>query len=224
MYGQPHQGYGISPQTSYDQSSSPANASGFGQHSMPPREGALGAGGVSAYGRSGSAQPLESQQHPTNSSAFGGIPDVFGRSQSGYPGQTQPLHQQHGVQPGGNDETQKPYGELKGAGGPNPLLSQPGRPGSAANIPGQPGQSGLPPPLSHQNQPTFGGYPSHLNHQMHGQQGSQYGAALGGHSGHHQPGGQNHQGSGYGNYGGGQFGGSYYGSSGRGGWGGNYGH
>jgi len=221
MYGQPHQGYGMSPQSSYDQSSSPANASGFGQHSMPPREGALGAGGVSAYGRSGSAQPSESQQHPTNSSAFGGMPDVFGRSQSGYPGQTQPLHQQHGAQPGSNDESQKPYGELKGAGAPNPLLSQPGRPGSAANLPGQ---SGLPPPLSHQNQQTFGGYPSHLNHQMHAQQGSQYGAALGGHSGHHQAGGQNHQGSGYGNYGGGQFGGSYYGSSGRGGWGGNYGH
>ncbi|KAI9877703.1 MAG: hypothetical protein M1830_003045 [Pleopsidium flavum] len=224
MYGQPHQGYGMSPQSSYEQSSSPANVGGFGQHSMPARDGALGAGGVAGYGRSGSAQPAENQQHSTSSGGFGSMPDVFGRSQSGYSGPSQPLHQQHGGQQTGGDETLKPYGDIKGAGGQNPSIGQPGRPGSAMNsMPGQPGQSGLPPPQSQQNQQSFGGYPSHLNHQMHGQQGSQYGAALGGHSAHHQAGGQNHQGSGYGNYGAGQFG-SYYGSSGRGGWGGNYGH
>ncbi len=223
MYGQPHQGYGISPQSSYDQSSSPANVGGFGQHSMPPRDGALVAGGMGGYGRSGSAQPSENQQHSTNSGAFGGMPDVFGRSQSGYSGQSQPLLQQHGGQQGINEDTLKPYAEVKGTAGPNSALAQPGRPGSAVNMPAQPGQSGLPPALSHQNQQTFGGYPTHLNHQMHGQQGSQYGAALGGHNAHHQASGQNHQASGYGNYGAGQFG-SYYGSSGRGGWGGNYGH
>lgn len=224
MYGQPHQGYGMSPQSSYEQSSSPANVGGFGQHSMPARDGALGAGGIAGYGRSGSAQPTENQQHSASSGAFGGMPDVFGRSQSGYSGQSQPLHQQHGGQQTGGDETLKPYGDVKGAGGQNPSLGQPGRPGSAMNsMPGQPGQSGLPPPQSQQNQQGFGGYPSHLNHQMHGQQSSQYGAALGGHGAHHQAGGPNHQAGGYGSYGAGQFG-SYYGSSGRGGWGGNYGH
>lgn len=225
MYGQPHQGYGMSPQSSYEQSSSPANVGGFGQHGMPARDNSLGAGGAGGYGRSGSAQPAENQQQSASSSAFGGMPNVFSRSQSGFSGQTQSLHQQHSGQQSGGDDPVKQYGEMKGAGGPNPSLSQPGRPGSAINsMPGQSAQSGLPPPQSQQPQQAFGGYPSHLNHQLHSQQGSQYGTALGGHSAHHQAGGQNHQGSGYGSYGGAQFPSSYYAGSGRPGWSGSYTH
>ena len=63
-----------------------------------------------------------------------------------------------------------------------------------------------------------------MGHQMHGQQGSQYGAGPGGlGGGHHQTGGQNHQAGGYGAYGPG-YGSGFYGNSNRGGWGANYGH
>ncbi|MCJ1300704.1 hypothetical protein MMC08_003501, partial [Hypocenomyce scalaris] len=218
MYGQPHQGYGMSPQTSYEQhSSSPANVGGFGQHAVPGRDGTASG----AYGRTGSAQPSEAQQNSASGSTFGSVTDVFGRSQSGYPNQNQALGQQHSGQQGGNEDTMRSYGESKVSGGPSPALGQPGRPGSATN--NIPGQTGLPLPQS-QTQQGYGGYPSHMNHQMHGQQGSQYGTGLGGLGGHHQTGGQNHQGSGYGSYGATGFGGSYYGSNNRGGWGGNYGH
>lgn len=228
MYGQPHQGYGMSPQTSYDQhSSSPANVGGFShQQSAPSRDGATG-GSLATYGRSGSAQPSESQQQYSGSGAgsYANMPDMFARS-SGFPGQTQGLGHQQASQ-SGTDDTVRGYGDsAKVTGGPSPALGQSGgRPTSAAN--NIPGQTGLPTTQSQsgQSQQGYGGYPGHVNHQMHGQQGSQYAAGPGALGVHHQSGGQTHQGSGgYGAYGAG-FGGSYYGAAGnnRGGWGGNYG-
>lgn len=231
VYGQPHQGYGISPQTSYDQhSSSPANVGAFGhqghQQSAPSRDGAI-SGSLTSYGRSGSAQPSESQQQYTNSSTgnYGNVPDVFARSSSGFPGQSQGHGHQQINQSGTSDDSVRGYGDpSKVTGGPSPALGQPGgRPGSATN--NVQGQAGLPPSQSQsgQSQQTYGGYPNHMNHQMHGQQGSQYGAGPGALGAHHQFGAQNHQGSGYGAYGAG-FSGSYYGGgNNRGGWGGNYG-
>ena len=222
MYGQPHQGYGMSPQTGYDQhSSSPANVGGFGQqHSGSGRDGAPGSN--LGYGRTGSTQPSESQQqYPASSGAsYGGMPDVFARSQSGYSGQQQGLG--HQPQAGVEDSTRGYSEASKVSSGPSPAPGQAaGRPVSATNMQGQ----GLPPPQGQgQSQQGYTGYPSHLNPQMHGQQGSQYGAGPGGLGGHHQAGGQNHQGSGYGQYGAG-LGGNYYGGNNtRGGWGGNYGH
>lgn len=226
MYGQPHQGYGMNPQTSYDQhSTSPANAATFGQqHSTSGRESAV-TGGLGNYGRSGSAQPSDNPQQYSSSGGnnHGGVPDVFGRSSSGYQGQNSGLGSQLGQQ-GGNEDSLRNYGDASkvpgGAGGPSPALGQPGgRPGSAANIQGQ---SGLPPPQAQtQGQQGYGGY---MGHQMHGQQGSQYGAGPGGVGAHHQYGGQNHQAGGYGGYGAG-YGTSSYGNSNRGGWNAaNYGH
>ncbi|KAH0541408.1 hypothetical protein FGG08_004098 [Glutinoglossum americanum] len=221
MYGQqPHQGYGISPQTSFEHSSTPAGVGGFGQPSLHTRDNALGAG-LGDYGRSGSAQPTQTQQHSTGSGAFAGIPDVFGRS--GFQAQNQQLGQQQNNQQGSNEDSLKPFSDSKpSTSGPSPSLNQPGRPGSATNNTiggpsqtGQPSQTTLPP--QSQSQPGFSGYPSH---HLHGSQAAQYGglSGLGGHGAQ----GQNHQNSGYGNYGAG-FGSGYYGSSGRGGWGGNYG-
>lgn len=193
MYGQPQHGF------SYDHASSPATTAAFNQ-TIPGRE--------SAYGRAGSAQPSEAQQS-TGHTAFGGIPDVFGRTQSGF-GQSQPITQQ---QPVSTEESAKGFDAPK-AGGPSPSLAHVNRPGSAANsIPGQPQavQAGLPPVQPHQQ--AFGGYPL-----------PQYG--LGG-LGAHQVGAAtqtHHQATGYGAYGAG-FGNNYYGNTGRGGgWGGNYGH
>lgn len=201
MYGQPQHGY------SYEHSSSPANVGGF-NHAVPGRE--------AAYGRTGSAQPSESQQ-TAGTSAFAGMPDVFGRAQSGLGfGQNQPMGQQ---QPVSTEEAAKGF-ETSKAAGPSPSLAQPNRPGSATNsIPGQPqaGQAGLPPMQGQQpGQQAFGAYP-HLNPQQYG--------GLGGLGGHHQvaAGQSHHQGSGYGNYGAG-FVNNYHGNTGRGGWGGNYGH
>ena len=213
MYGQPHHGYGISPQqSSYDQhSSSPANAGGFGQSNVHGGEQSLrgGIGSLGDYGRSGSAQPNQSNQ--AGGSGFGGMGEVFGR-QSGFPGGNQSYGQQQSSQQSGADESLKPFGDSKPTSGPSPSsLGQPGRPGSATNnTAGQgQGQTGLPPPQGHQQgqQQGFGGYPSQFG------QGSQYGG-LGG-LGHQ--GGQNQGGfGGYGGYG-------NYGSYGRGGWGTNYG-
>lgn len=203
MYGQPHHGYGMSPQTTYDaHSSSPANVGGFGASSMHGRDSALG-GGLGDY-RTSSTQPSQTQQHTASSGAFGGMPDVFGRNQGVFPGQNQPYGQQQSASQAGAEDALKPFGEKAGAGPSPSSIGQPGRPGSATNSVGQGAQSGLPPPQSHQQ--GFGGYP-----------GSQYGlGGLGGHQG-----GQSH-GGGYGGYGAG-FG--SYGSYGRGGgWGGNYGH
>jgi hypothetical protein len=196
VYGQPF---------SYDHSSSPANAGGFNQ-ALPGRD--------SVYGRAGSAQPENQQSAAAANTTFGSaVPDVFGRSQSGF-GQNQPISQQ---QPVSSEEATKGF-EASKTGGPSPSLAQANRPGSATNsIPGQSqSQTGLPPLQGQQGQQGFGGYP-HLN--------PQYGGGLGGLSSH-QAGGvsqNHHQGSTYGNYGAAGFG-NYYGNSGRGGWGGNYGH
>ncbi|KAF2457700.1 hypothetical protein BDY21DRAFT_371278 [Lineolata rhizophorae] len=224
MYG-PHHGYGLSPQTSYDaHSSSPANVGGFGGGMHGRDSTALGSGSLDTYGRTGSTQP--SQTAPHTSSTFGAVPDVFGRSQSGFPGQSQPYgaaqQQQPSVPGQGDDTSLKPFGDAASkTGGPSPSAlggAQPGRPGSAANpATTQANQSaGLPPPASHQ-QAGFGAYPGHLNHGLGGQ-GSQY-AGLGGLGAQHGAGTQSHQG-GYGGYSAG-FGG--YGGY-RGGWGGNYGN
>lgn len=219
MYGQPHQGYG-GPQSAYDQhSASPANVGGFGQHSAPSREGPASSG-LASYGRTGSTQPSEGQQQYGGGAAYAGMPDVFGRSQAGYPGQNQSHGPQQGGQQSGAEDPLRGYGDSKGASAASPALGQPGgRPASALNNNMQ-GQSGMPPSQGQaQGQQAYGGYPAH--HQMHGQS-SQYGAspALGGHQ---QSAGQNHQASGYGAYGAG-FGGNYYGGNNRGGWGASYGH
>ena len=215
MYGQPHQGYGA-PQSAYDQhSSSPANVGGFGQQSAPNREGP-GSSALASYGRTGSTQPSEGQQQYGGAGSYGGMPDVFSRSQSGYPGQNQSHGPPQANQQISNEDSLRGYGESKGPGGPSPALGQPnGRPGSAVHS-----QSGMPPSQAHnQSQQAYGGYPSH--HPMHGQN-SQY-AASPGLAGHQQSAGQSHQGSGYGAYGAG-FGGNYYGNNNRGGWGANFGH
>jgi hypothetical protein len=163
MYGQPHQQY------SYEHSSSPANTGAYGQSAQGVRE--------AAYGRTGSAQPSETQQAAGNATFSGGISDPFGRSHSGF-----------GQQQTSAEDPAKAYEAAK-ASGPSPAISQSNRPGSAVNnMPGQQtGQSGgFPPPHSqHSAQQTFGGYP-------------QYTAGYGG--GHQ---GQNNhpQNTGYGGYG-----------------------
>ena len=225
MYGQPHQGYGITPQTSYDHhSSSPANAGAgaYGhQQQLPGRESAASGGGLGGYGRSGSTQPADSQQHGNSSQGQGGMPDVFARSQSGYVGQAQGLGHHQAGQHGSNDESMRSYGDAsKVSGVPSPAPGQQaagGRPGSAVQ-----GQTGLPTAQS-QGQQGYAGYPGHMNPQQMqgGQQGSQYGSGIGGLGGHQQQSGG--QSSGYGGYGGGFGGSGYYGSNNRGGWGGNYG-
>lgn len=215
MYNQPH-AYGMSPQTPYDHTASPATGA-FSQSSLHGRESAVG-GGLSDYGR-GASQQSQAAQPIGGSAGFGGI-DSFGRGSS-YQGQAQQYGQ--GSQQGAGDDL-KPFGDAKSANGPSPSLAQAARPGSAANV--APGQSTLPPPQSAQQ--SYGGYPSHLQqqqqqHALHGSQtGSQYGV-LGGLGGH-QTAGQGHQSSQYGGYGQG-FGGSYYGNNQqRGGWGNNYQH
>ncbi|KAK2855616.1 hypothetical protein FQN49_005013 [Arthroderma sp. PD_2] len=206
MYNQQPQQHG------FGYESSPANTAAFNQSAAPQRDSAT-------YGRAGSAQPVDGpQQQSTGANAFGGIPDVFGRTQSGF-GQNQPIPSQ---QPANADEagSAKAYDSSK-TGGPSPSVSHVNRPGSAANnAPHQPtttGQTGLPPvPAAQQaNQQAFGGYP-HLNQQYSG---------LGG-LGAHQAGTtqSHHQATAYNNYGAG-FSSNYYGNNGRGGgWGGNYGH
>ncbi|EXJ82973.1 hypothetical protein A1O3_06790 [Capronia epimyces CBS 606.96] len=170
MYGQPQQGY------SYDQASSPATANTFG------REG--------SYGRSGSVQPSEAQPTAAGSTGFGGVPDPFGRTSSGF-GQTQ----QHAAHSGGDDPAKGP--------GPSPSM-QGGRPTSAVNS--FPGQGVLPPPSQHSGQQAFAGYP-------------QYGGlgTVGGHQNTHQNTGYGGYGSNtgfgtYGGYGGGRGWNNSYGS------------
>ncbi|KAG8526020.1 uncharacterized protein KY384_000782 [Bacidia gigantensis] len=198
LYAQQHAGYGASPQTSHEQhSASPANAGAFGQQ-LPSsgREGG-GAPGLSNYGgRAGSAQPQDNL-HGSNQSS---IPDVFGRSQSGFQGQGQSLTS-------GADDPLRGYGDSsKIPGGPSPALGQSGgRPGSAVNP-----QTGLPTQDARFSASGYSGYPGH----------SQYGGGPG--AGGPQSGQQGgHQG--YGGYSGG-YGGNYYNNSNRGGWGANYGH
>ena len=200
-YGQPHQGYGMSPQNWDAHSGSPANVGGFGQqpHSMSARDSSSALG---AYARAGSAQPSEGQQH--GAGTFGSIPDVFSRSQSNYSG---PNAQQSGNQQSNNDDSSRAFGETsKVTGGPSPVPA--GRPNSAANMQNQSSQA--------QGQQGYSGYP-----QMgaHGQQ-SHYGSSIG--SLGHQNANQGHQGGAYGAYG--AFGNNYYGTGTRGGWSGSYGH
>ncbi|KAJ5141294.1 hypothetical protein N7526_002289 [Penicillium atrosanguineum] len=159
MYGQP-QGF-------YDHSA-PANAGSFNQGAMPGRD--------SVYGRTGSAQPSESQQSATGTATFSsGMSDVFGRSQ-----------------------TETKGFEASKTGGPSPSLAQ-NRPGSASNsIPGQPqAQTGLPPLQGQQGQQSFGAYPQ-LNPQYGGLGG------LGNHQGAasqtHQASGYGGYGAGFSNY------------------------
>lgn len=203
MYGQPHHGYGMSPQTSYEQSASPANAGGF-SNNMRGSDNAL-SGGLGEYGRSGSTQPTQ-QSTSASGSYTGNAGESYGRGAGGAYS-----NQQYGQQ----DETLKPFGgESKG--GPSPSLSQPGRAGSATNNAGYgAGQSNYQQQQQQQSQQGFGGYPNHLN------QGSAYGG-IGGLGGSHQGSAQSHQTGGYGGYGG--FGNNNY-QYGRGGWGSNnYGH
>lgn len=224
MYGQPHQGYGASSQTGYDQdSASPANTGAFTQqHASSGRDSAV-PGGLGNYGRTGSTQPSENpQQYPgAGASNHGSMPDVFGRSQSNYHGQNSGLGS-HMSQQSGNDDPLRNYGDSsKVPGGPSPALGQPGgRPGSVANVPGQ---TGLPQSQGQGQGGQGQGYGGYMGHQMHSQQGSQYGGGPGGLGGHHQSGGQNHQAVGYGAYGP-NYGSGFYGNSNRGGWGANYGH
>jgi hypothetical protein len=209
---QPYQGYGMSPAGApYEHASSPA-AGGFGGSSLQGRDSALG-GGLGDYGRAGSAQSAQTPQGLGGSGAFGGAHDPFARGS--YPGQNQQHYNaSQGAQAGSGDDL-KPFGDSKAANGPSPSLSQAGRPGSATNA--APG-SALPPPQSQQG--GYGGYPAHLQQQLHNTQASSYGG-LGGAAGH-QAAGQGHQGSQYGGYQG--FGGYNYGNNQqRGGWGGNYG-
>ena len=227
MYGQPHQGYGASPQTGYDQhSASPANTGAFAQQHASSGRDSAAPGGLSNYGRTGSTQPTENpQQFPgAGASNHSSIPDVFGRSHSNFQGQNSGLGSHMGQQSGNDDQIRNFSDSSKVPGGPSPALGQPGgRPGSAANVPGQ---AVLPQSQGQgqgqgQGQQGYGGY---MGHQMHGQQGSQYGGGPGGlGGGHHQSGGQNHQAGGYGAYGPG-YGSGFYGNSNRGGWGANYGH
>ena len=210
---QPYQGYGMSPAAPYEHTASPA-AGGFGASSLHGRDSALG--GLSEYGRAGSAQAAQTPQALGGSGAFGGH-DAFGRGSS-YQGQGQQhYNSQQGAQPGTSDEL-KPFGESKAANGPSPSL-QAGRPGSATNASSG---SSLPPS---QTQAGYGGYPAHLQQPGQGLHANQTGSGYGGLGGAgHQAGGQGHQNSQYGGYQG--FGGNSYGNYGsqRGGWGGNYGH
>lgn len=202
-------------QYSYEHSSSPANAGSFNQPSMG-REG--------NYGRTGSAQPLESQQ-AAGSSAFSSMNDPFSRDQTGFAGHTpmsqQQQQQQHASQMG-LDDASKGYDPAK-VSGPSPSIKHAHRPGSAANMQSQQGGGGVggqsiglpaPPQGNHQ---AFAGYPPYAGfganvtgHQQgqnsHPQSSQQYGGGVGGGYGGS---------AGFGNYAGG------YGT-GRG-WGGSYG-
>ena len=217
MYGGSH-GYGMGPQSSYDQhSASPANAGAFGQNQQTSMRSASGMGSglgnLDDYGRSSAQQ---SAAHQQQNSGYGGMQDAFTRSTSGFGGQSG--YGQTSMA-GGSEDSLKPFNDSKG--GPSPALGQPGgRPGSAANSAGGSTQSGLPPPQSLQS--GFGGYPG-----FPGQ--SQYGGlgGLGSQQQQQQQHGQNTMGGqqgGYGSYGASGFGQTYGGGGySRGGWGSNYG-
>lgn len=209
---QPQQHY------SYEHSSSPANAGSFNQSSMA-REG--------SYGRTGSAQPSESQQ-AAGSIAFSGMNDPFSRDQSGFAGHTpmsqQQQQQQHASQMGGLDDPSKGYDPAK-ASGPSPSIKHAHRPGSAANMQSQQGgvggQSiGLPAPQQGNHQ-AFAGYPPYAGfganvaaHQQgqnnHPQSSQQYGGGAGGGGGYGGSAGFGNYAAGYGT--GRGWGGSYGGS------------
>jgi len=210
MYGggPGHQGYGMSPQTSYDQST-PSNASGFGTsgHGAQGRDtGFSGYGGD--YNRANSAAPSQSQQ----SGYGGGYPsessDNYGRGASATSNAAGGMGQ-YGNATGTPSTTAaglKPFDD--GKAGSSPSLQQPGRAGSAMNSSGfgagggaTGGQSAYPPA---QHQQGFGGYSSHSG--GYGAQSTQAGG---------------HTGAGYGNqygqHGHGGLGGGFYGRGGHGG-------
>lgn len=210
MYGA-SQGYGMGPQSSYDQhSATPANAGAFGQNQQSTMRSASGMssglGSLDDYGR-GTTQQTAHQQH---SNAF----DPFARSTSGFG--TQGGYGQQSLGP--SEDTLKPLSDNKN--GPSPAFGQPGRPGSAANNAGNSAQAGLPPPQNHQSG-GFGGYPGFPSQSPY--------AGLGGLGSQQQQ--QHSQGTmggqgGYGSYGQGGFGQTYgggYGARGGGGWGSQYG-
>ena len=214
MYGGSH-GYGMGPQSSFDQhSASPANAGAFGQNqqaSMRNVSGMSGGfGGLEDYTR-GSSQATATQQH--NSSGFGNATnDPFARSTSGFGSQNTGYGQQSMA---GQEDSLKPFADASKT-GPSPALGQPGRPTSAANSAGGSAQSGhAQQAQSHQS--GFGGYGG-----FQGQ--PQYGG-LGGLGSQQQPGqsGMGGQQGGYGSYGAGGFGQSYGSYNSRGGWGAQYG-
>lgn len=209
MYGQPHHGYGMSPQASYEQSATPASSGGLGASTNQGRDSGF-TGGLGDYGRSGSTQPSQNQQHSSSYSSFPSeTPEGFGRSSA----------TQYGGQQ--NEGALKPFTDPKP--GASPSLGQAGRTASTTNSSAYAGNQSNYPQGQAPSQQGFGGYPSHAS-QLHNNHGSQYGG-LGGLGGSHQGNAQSHQAGGYGNYGGGAgFGGNSYGNYGRGGWGGNYGH
>ena len=172
-------GYGMSPQASHEQhSASPANTGAFGQQLPGSGRDSASAGGLGGYGgRSGSTQPSDNP-HSSNPS---GVPDMFGRSQSGYQGG-------QGISSERNDDSLRGYGDSsKGPSGPSPALGQSGgRPGSANP------QTTLPPQDARYGQQGYGGYSQYGGHQSGGQS--------------HQ--GQGYGGYGAGGYGGNYYGGS----------------
>lgn len=228
MYGQPHHGYGMSPQASYEQST-PSGASGFGSSSNLGRDTAFSSGyGANDYGRSGSTAPSQSQQ---GTSSYGGYQNDQTDSYGSRGASSAINNNPSGMGQYGNSGAQggagglKPFDDNKAAASPS--LNQPGRAGSAVNNSGYgaggagSNQSNFPPPQSQQGFNQYG--PGSHSGSGYGQHGSQYGG-LGGLGGHQANTQSHQQGGGYGNYGSGFGGGSGYGNYGRGGWGGNYGH
>ncbi|KAI0125529.1 hypothetical protein BJ170DRAFT_436249 [Xylariales sp. AK1849] len=215
VYGQPHQYGGMSHQSPYDHSSSPAT-SGFGQSAAGGRDSGLGSS-IDNYGRAGSAQ---SGAQNIGNSGFGGAHDAFNRAGSSYQSQAGQGFNGPSAQSGSANDDLKPYGETKATGGPSPSIGAAARPGSATN--NTPGQTGLPPPQSGaQGMGSYGGYPSHLQSQgLHGNQSGGSGYGLGGAGGQGQHG-NNPYGGGYGNYGSNQGFGNYGGGRQQG-WGNNY--
>ena len=134
LYGQPSHQY-----SGYEHSASPANTGGYAQGGMQGRE--------AMYGRTGSAQPNEGQQAATGNSFGGPTPDPFGRSHSGFQGQT---------------------AQAEDPAKPSPSIAA-NRPGSAVNsgIPGQQQQAGqassFPPHSQQGGSQAFGGYPQYGN-------------------------------------------------------------
>jgi hypothetical protein len=256
-YGQPYgnnkynqgqnQGYGMSPQTSYEQSTPSNTASNLGHtSSFQGRDASFvssGGFGGSDYGRSTSTAPTQSQQGGAAGAAsgYGGFPgeqdsSYGGRGASGGPVSNTGMGQYGSGAQGASDASNlKPYHDSKV--GSSPSMHQPGRAGSAVNNAGyggvggagSGGQSGYQAPQSQQG---FGGYGpgSHTGSGYGGHSNNQYGGlgGLGGHQASAQSHQQGQQGGGYGGYGsGGGFGGNnQYGNSSYnrgGGWGQNYG-
>ena len=218
MYGQSQQGYGQHNAYSQDPSS-PATTGGYGQQGNPSHDS--GSAAFGAFGRSGSTQPNDSQpQYPGGTpGSFGGMSDMYGRSGSSFPGQSQSMTNHQGSQQNAAEESLRSYQDnAKLAGGPSPAPHQPGRrPGSAVN-------QSMPGGIS-TSQAQSQGYGSYPGGQMHGQHGSQYGAGPGGMGGHPQSGTPGHQNSSYAQYGHNTgYGGFYNSNNGRGGWAGNYAH